>query len=153
MTMNAPKLPIRRGLDQWKNAVAAEREKPEEERKKRLPRRPNQPKRPLATEGQPGVLFNSMIHPFVGYTIRGAIWYQGEGNAKPGAVPYDQTLPLLINDWRKRWDDDFSFYFVQLANFRAPSTEPGNSDPWPLLQDRMRRVLKSTPKTRNGDHQ
>ena len=88
-----------------------------------------------------------MIHPFVGYTMRGAIWYQGEGNAKPGAVPYDQTLPLMINDWRTRWQDDFSFYFVQLANFREPSTEPGNNDPWPLLQDRMRRVLSSTPKT------
>jgi sialate O-acetylesterase len=79
--------------------------------------------------------------------MRGAIWYQGEGNAKPGAVPYDQTLPLMIRDWRTRWKDDFSFYFVQLANFREPSTEPGNNDPWPLLQDRMRRVLSSTPKT------
>jgi sialate O-acetylesterase len=88
-----------------------------------------------------------MIQPFVGYTMRGAIWYQGEGNAKAGAVPYDQTLPLLIRDWRARWADDFSFYFVQLANYREPSTEPGNNDPWPLLQDRMRRILDTTPKT------
>jgi len=88
-----------------------------------------------------------MINPFVGYTMQGAIWYQGEGNAKVGAVPYDQTLPLLINDWRGRWRDDFSFYYVQLANYRTPSTEPGNNDPWPLLQDRMRLVLGTTPKT------
>jgi sialate O-acetylesterase len=88
-----------------------------------------------------------MIHPFVGYTMRGAIWYQGEGNAKAGAVPYDETLPLLIRDWRGRWGDEFSFYFVQLANFRAPSTEPGTPDPWPLLQDRMRLILTNTPKT------
>jgi sialate O-acetylesterase len=88
-----------------------------------------------------------MIHPFVGYTMRGAIWYQGEGNAKAGAVPYDETLPLLIRDWRGRWGDVFSFYFVQLANFRAPSTEPGTPDPWPLLQDRMRQILTNTPKT------
>jgi sialate O-acetylesterase len=133
-------------LRQWEAADAAWRKKPAAERGRR-PRQPQPPKRPLDTEGKPGVLFNSMIHPFVGYTIRGAIWYQGEGNAKPGAVPYDQTLPLMINDWRTRWQDDFSFYFVQLANFREPSTEPGNNDPWPLLQDRMRRVLRSTPKT------
>jgi sialate O-acetylesterase len=88
-----------------------------------------------------------MIHPFAGYTMAGAIWYQGEGNAKPGAVPYDRTLPLLIKDWRERWDDDFSFYFVQLANFREPTTEPGDSDPWPLLQDRMRLILDTTPGT------
>ncbi|MCB1231718.1 MAG: sialate O-acetylesterase [Verrucomicrobiae bacterium] len=135
-------------LKNWESAMAEWRKLSAEERQqKRPPRRPAEPKRALDTEGQPGVLFNSMIHPFVGYTMRGAIWYQGEGNAKPGAVPYDQTLALMINDWRERWDDDFSFYFVQLANFREPSTEPGNQDPWPLLQDRMRLVLDSTPKT------
>lgn len=133
-------------LDQWKKSIAAWKAKPAAQRG-RSPRRPAVPKRPLDTEGQPGVLFNSMIHPFTGYTMRGAIWYQGEGNAKPGAVPYDQTLPLMIRDWRARWNDDFSFYFVQLANFREPTTAPGDNDPWPLLQNRMRRVLDSTPKT------
>lgn len=133
-------------LADWTAKVKEMRSLPEAKRKP-LPRRPAPPKAPLETEGQPGVLFNSMIHPFTGYTMRGAIWYQGEGNAKAGAVPYDETLPLLIRDWRSRWQDDFSFYFVQLANFRAPTTEPGDNDPWPLLQDRMRRILESTPKT------
>ncbi|MDF1861074.1 MAG: hypothetical protein P1U87_12730 [Verrucomicrobiales bacterium] len=133
-------------MEQWEAAVAAWKAKPAAERG-RNPRKPSLPKRPLNTEGKPGVLFDSMIHPFIGYTMRGAIWYQGEGNAKAGAVPYDQTLPLLINDWRERWDDDFSFYFVQLANFREPSTEPGDNDPWPLLQDRMRLILDTTPGT------
>ncbi len=133
-------------LDQWEAAAAERRKQPAAERK-RLPRKPTKPKRPLNTEGKPGVLFNSMINPFVGYTMRGAIWYQGEANAKHGAVPYDRTLPLMIGDWRRRWGDDFSFYFVQLANFREPSTQPGTPDPWALLQDRMRRVLDTTPKT------
>jgi sialate O-acetylesterase len=53
----------------------------------------------------------------------------------------------MINDWRKRWNDDISFYYVQLAGYRAPSTEPGTPDPWALLQDRMRLVLGTTPKT------
>jgi sialate O-acetylesterase len=53
----------------------------------------------------------------------------------------------MINDWRKRWNDPFSFYYVQLANFRKPSTNPGTPDPWALLQDRMRLVLDTTPKT------
>jgi len=135
-------------LSRWKEAIAGWRElTAAEKEKKRPPRRPAVPKRALDTEGQPGVLFNSMIHPFAGYDIQGAIWYQGEGNAKVGAVPYDQTLPLLIHDWRDRWGDAFSFYFVQLANFRAPTTDPGDRDPWPLLQDRMRLILETTPKT------
>lgn len=133
-------------LAQWETAVEAYRAKPADKRG-RAPRKPALPKRPLDTEGQPGVLFNAMIHPFIGYTMQGAIWYQGEANAKAGHVPYDQTLPLMIRDWRDRWGDEFSFYFVQLANFRAPSTEPGTPDPWALLQDRMRRILDTTPKT------
>lgn len=133
-------------LRRWENAIAEHRSKPASTRG-RAPRKPSAPKRPLNTEGKPGVLFDSMIHPFVGYSIQGAIWYQGEANAKTGHVPYNKTLPLMIQDWRARWDDDFSFYFVQLANFRAPSTQPGTPDPWALLQDRMRRVLDSTPKT------
>jgi sialate O-acetylesterase len=133
-------------LEQWKATIAAAKGKSADERK-RLPKKPDAPKRPLLTEGRPGVLFAAMIHPFTGYTMRGAIWYQGEGNAKPGAVPYDQTLPLMINDWRKRWADEFSFYYVQLASYRAPSTEPGTPDPWALCQDRMRLVLGTTPKT------
>jgi sialate O-acetylesterase len=133
-------------LEQWKATMAAAKGKSAEERK-RLPKKPDAPKRPLLTEGRPGVLYAAMIHPFVGYTMRGAIWYQGEGNARPGAVPYDQTLPLLINDWRKRWNDEFSFYYVQLASYHAPSTEPGTPDSWALTQDRMRLVLGTTPKT------
>ncbi|MDF1813008.1 MAG: hypothetical protein P1V20_12360 [Verrucomicrobiales bacterium] len=135
-------------LAKWKEQIEDWKIMPAEQRKgKRPPKKPAEPKRALDTEGQPGVLFNSMINPFTGYTMRGAIWYQGEGNAKPGAVPYDQTLPLMIKDWRRRWDDDFSFYYVQLANYRNPTTGPGDNDPWPLLQDRMRLVLDTTPKT------
>jgi sialate O-acetylesterase len=133
-------------LEQWKATMAGAKGKSAEERK-RLPKKPDTPKRPLLTEGRPGVLYAAMIHPFVGYTMRGAIWYQGEGNARPGAVPYDQTLPLMINDWRTRWADEFSFYYVQLASYHAPSTEPGTPDSWALTQDRMRLVLATTPKT------
>ncbi len=133
-------------LADWQEAMKASKGKPEAERR-RLGKKPTAPKRPLDTEGRPGVLYNAMIHPFSGYTMRGAIWYQGEGNAKAGAVPYDQTLPLMIRDWRERWGDEFSFYYVQLANFRQPSNAPGTPDPWALLQDRMRLVLATTPKT------
>jgi sialate O-acetylesterase len=79
--------------------------------------------------------------------MRGAIWYQGEGNARPGAVPYDQTLPLMINDWRKRWADEFSFYYVQLASYHAFRPSPARLISWALCQDRMRLVLATTPKT------
>ena len=113
----------------------------------RRPRKPMLARNPAFTEGQPGVLYNGMIHPFVGYGMRGAIWYQGEANAKEGkAGIYRKMFSLMINDWRKRWDDQFSFLWVQLANFRAASTEPGATDLWALLQDEQRKTL-SLPKT------
>lgn len=133
-------------LKKWQEMTQQAAKKPANQRGNIAPR-PMPPKRPLDLEGKPGVLFNAMIHPFIGYTMRGAIWYQGEGNANANAVPYDLTLPLMINDWRKRWNDEFSFYYVQLANFQQPSTAPGTVHPWPLLQDRMRLVLATTPKT------
>jgi sialate O-acetylesterase len=132
-------------MEKWKTTVAEAKAKGQKTARNQLP--PVQPKRPLNTERNPGVLFDAMIHPFIGYSIRGAIWYQGEGNARYGAVPYDQTLPLLITDWRKRWGNEFSFYFVQLANYQEASTEPGVPDAWPLLQDRMRHILTTTAKT------
>ena len=135
-----------KALAAWNEADAKWRATPANDRGRR-PRKPALQRRTLDTEGQPGVLYNSMIHPFAGYTMQGAIWYQGEGNAKEGRVPYDITLPLMIRDWRTRWNDPFYFNFVQLANFRKPSTEPGTPDPWPLLQDRQRRILNTTPKT------
>lgn len=134
-------------LARWNQAKSKSGKSQTKERGVNPRKTPTMARRALETESRTGVLFQSMIHPFVGYTMRGAIWYQGEANAKPAAVPYDQTLPLLINDWRKRWNDSFSFYYVQLANFRKPTTEPGVWDAWPLLQDRMRLVLGTTPKT------
>ncbi len=72
--------------------------------------------------------FNGMIAPLIPYALRGAIWYQGEGNVGR-AFQYRTTFPLLIEDWRKQWGrGDFPFYFCQLANFRDKSVLPGESD-------------------------
>lgn len=65
----------------------------------------------------PTVLFNAMINPFVGYGIRGAIWYQGESN-RTNPKAYEKLMPGLIQDWRTLWGiGDFPFYYVQIAPF------------------------------------
>ncbi len=64
-------------------------------------------------------LFNYMINPMVGYGIRGALWYQGEGNTGQ-AEDYQKLLPAMIKDWRAQWGlGDFPFYYVQIAPFGA----------------------------------
>ncbi|MDB4645205.1 hypothetical protein OAF37_04040 [Rubripirellula sp.] len=64
-----------------------------------------------------------------------------------GRIPYDTTLSLLIHAWRSRWDSYFALTLVPLANFSVASEEPGNNDPWPLLQDRMRKFFELKPNT------
>lgn len=66
-------------------------------------------------EPRDGELFNTMIRPFVPMTIRGVIWYQGEGNVGDGFLYYHR-MRALIAGWRSEWGlGDFPFYFVQIA--------------------------------------
>lgn len=70
----------------------------------------------------PTALFNSMIHPLIPYTIKGALWYQGEANVEE-AEKYKTLFPAMVEDWRKRWAiGNFPFYYVQIA----PHTYSGN---------------------------
>ena len=65
----------------------------------------------------PTVLFNAMINPFIPYTIKGVLWYQGESNASE-PEKYKMLFPAMVKDWRTRWDiGDFPFYYVQIAPF------------------------------------
>lgn len=65
----------------------------------------------------PTVLYNGMIHPFVGYGIKGVIWYQGESNIFN--VPrYAPSVTAMIQEWRKEWGiGNFPFYYVQIAPY------------------------------------
>ncbi|MFY0628514.1 MAG: sialate O-acetylesterase [Reichenbachiella sp.] len=85
-------------------------------------------------------LFNGMINPIAGYSIKGAIWYQGESNV--GAHQYYRDLfGTMIQDWRLRWKQgNFPFLFVQLANFMSRYEEPTDSD-WAKLREAQSQSL------------
>lgn len=87
----------------------------------------------------PTLLYNGMIHPIFPYTLKGAIWYQGESNADR-AAQYQRLFPLMINDWRDRWGYEFPFLWVQLANFMAEREEPGQSN-WAELREAQSMTL------------
>lgn len=89
---------------------------------------------------QPTVLYNAMINPIVPFTIKGAIWYQGESNTYK-AYQYRELFPLLIKDWRKQWKSDFPFYFVQLANYTPQLPEP-TEDSWAELREAQLQTLR-----------
>lgn len=86
------------------------------------------------------VLYNAMIQPFIQFSIKGAIWYQGESNADR-AYQYRELFPLMIKDWRQKWGQgDFPFYFVQLANYMHVDNAPVESA-WAELREAQQKTL------------
>jgi sialate O-acetylesterase len=72
----------------------------------------------------PTVLFNAMINPLIFYTIKGALWYQGESNMEE-SVKYKKLFPAMVEDWRKRWGiGDFPFYYAQIAPYIYSGNDP-----------------------------
>jgi sialate O-acetylesterase len=64
-----------------------------------------------------GVAYNAMIAPITSYAIAGAIWYQGESNTNTYAT-YNQLFTDMISSWRKAWNKELPFYYVQIAPFK-----------------------------------
>ncbi|MEJ0033918.1 MAG: sialate O-acetylesterase [Bacteroidota bacterium] len=90
----------------------------------------------------PTLLYNAMLNPLIPYSIRGALWYQGEANAGR-AYEYRTAFPLMITDWRKHWaQGDFSFYFVQLSSWNADNGNSENGSTWAELREAQTSTLK-----------
>ena len=95
---------------------------------------------------RPGNIYNGVLKPTIGYGIRGVIWYQGESNSGR-AYQYRDMFPLLIQSWRDEWaQGDFPFYWVQLADFLAESSEPKDSA-WAELREAQTMTLSRLPHT------
>lgn len=96
-------------IEAWMRTIPQDLQSPQGKRGTGRPRRPTN--------------YETKIAPLVGYGMRGAIWYQGEGNARDGRE-YFLKMQSMIGDWRKSWGQgDFPFYFVQLASIGKSSKD------------------------------
>jgi sialate O-acetylesterase len=73
---------------------------------------------------RPTLLYNAMIHPLAGFSLRGFIWYQGEFNHLDKG-----KYTLLEQHMIKGWRDDFAegdlpFYFVQMPSYYWNNNDP-----------------------------
>ena len=88
-----------------------------------------------------GALFAQMLTPVIPYTIKGAIWYQGESNVD-NYQAYNELFNGMIEDWRANWNKEFPFYYVQIAPFIYNPLAVSQG-----LREAQRKTLKTTPKT------
>jgi sialate O-acetylesterase len=86
---------------------------------------------PASHQHQPTRLFNGMIHRLTPFAIRGALWYQGEGNVGDG-MKYYHKMRALIGGWREAWGQgQFPFLYVQLTPYDYGMYK-GSKDPYKL---------------------
>lgn len=63
------------------------------------------------------VLYNGMLRPLIGVSMRGVIWYQGEENVSRSGY-YADLFSRMIKGWREEWQEgDFPFYYCQIAPY------------------------------------
>lgn len=91
---------------------------------------------------EPGKLWNSMIYPLTRFSISGAFWYQGESNVSAWQQ-YDKVIRTMVNSWRMAWNNEFPFYFVQIAPFAYNNSLPLAS----LLREQQERTTRHLPNT------
>ena len=65
------------------------------------------------------VMYNGMLHPLIGYTIKGFLWNQGESNVGR-EKEYFERFQTMVNLWRKSWNqpgDKLPIYTVELPGY------------------------------------
>jgi sialate O-acetylesterase len=99
-----------------------------------------------ANNRTPTALYNGMIHPVVGYGIKGFLWYQGESNQDRSAQ-YETLFPAMVKQWRREWgNDSLPFYYAQIAPFDYNSL-PNGGAPFnsAYLRDAQRKAVAKIP--------
>lgn len=103
---------------------------------------------PIPREGKPlfstaSSLYNGMIYPLLGFTFKGCLWYQGEGNV--GDNRYTQMFTDMIEAWRNNFNQNMPFYFVQIAPYNYDNLPQGDKSV--LLREMQAKTAKNVPQT------
>lgn len=63
------------------------------------------------------IMYNAMLHPLIGYTVKGFLWNQGESNVGRHDTYPDHLLDM-VTDWREKWGlGDLPFYMVEIPGW------------------------------------
>jgi sialate O-acetylesterase len=66
---------------------------------------------------KPMIMYNGMLHPLIGYTVRGFLWNQGESNVGAHKT-YPERFATMVNLWRESWNQpEAPFYAVEIPPY------------------------------------
>ena len=88
----------------------------------------------------PGMLYNTMLKPWMPYPISRVIWYQGESNASDAeSDAYGKMLAEMIRIWREGFENpSLPFIVVQIADYIKAKNPSG----WKLVQQRQEEISR-----------
>lgn len=88
---------------------------------------------------QPMIMYNGMLHPLIGYTVKGFLWNQGESNVGRHEV-YAQRLARMVAIWREKWQSgSLPFYMVEIPPYSYGNVKGTNAA---LLREAQHKSVK-----------
>lgn len=91
------------------------------------------------------VMFNGMLNPLAGYTIRGFLWNQGESNIGRGKE-YADRFCTMARLWRKMWNqpnDPLPFYAVEIPPYNYGPIEGTQGADLRAAQHKIKDMLEN----------
>lgn len=92
------------------------------------------------------VMFNGMLAPLAGYTIKGFLWNQGESNVGR-EKEYIDRFSTMTRLWRKMWNqpnDKLPIYTVELPSFRYGNPDGTDAPRFRAAQHEIARQLENS---------
>lgn len=91
-----------------------------------------------------GVMYNAMLKPILGYTVKGFLWNQGESNVgRHDEYPGHQKD--MVEIWRDEWGQgELPFYFVELPGWNYDNPEADNAAKFRECQHKAAEILPNS---------
>lgn len=92
------------------------------------------------------VMFNGMLNPLAGYTIKGFLWNQGESNIDH-EKEYAERFETMVKLWRKMWrqgNDPLPIYTVEIPGYSYGNVNGTNCADLRVVQHQIAHELENS---------
>lgn len=89
----------------------------------------------------PVIMYNGMLHPIAGYTVRGVLWNQGESNVGRHKA-YPVLFKAMVDHWSRLWGQPLHFYTVEIPPYSYGNVEGIDAA---LLREAQHEAARITP--------